>query len=200
MVASQSPAERISPQHSISQPAESITISKDNKRMGHISTRTINMTSVFFFFWFDDSNLHYTHVHTVWGGQRGFEPLPNGGEFSLAPLGQMPSGQHDFSIKITFASYFWFRIISGAMYNGEPHRVSAKPWGVRDLANKSRKKSSVLTFEIFGTLSFRSCFCLIKVTISACLVPTQPAWVKLLLTGVVYKQWVSKLKDIIHTI
>ena len=24
----------------------------------------------FFFFWFDDSNLHYTHAHTVWGGQR----------------------------------------------------------------------------------------------------------------------------------
>ena len=49
---------------------------------------------VFFFFWFDDSNLHYTHAHTVWGGQRGFEPLPNGREFSLAPLGQMPSGHH----------------------------------------------------------------------------------------------------------
>ena len=46
------------------------------------------------FFWFDDSNLHYTHAHTVWGGQRGFESLPNGGEFSLAPLGQMPSGQN----------------------------------------------------------------------------------------------------------
>ena len=45
------------------------------------------------FFWFDDSNLHYTHAHTVWGGQRGFEPLPNEGEFSLAPLGQIPSGQ-----------------------------------------------------------------------------------------------------------
>ena len=44
-------------------------------------------------FWFDDSNLHYTHAHIVWGGQRGFEPLPNGREFSLAPLSQMPSGQ-----------------------------------------------------------------------------------------------------------
>ncbi len=44
-----------------------------------------------FFFLFDDSNLHYTHAHTVWGGQSGFETLTNGEEFSLAPLGQMPS-------------------------------------------------------------------------------------------------------------
>ena len=47
----------------------------------------------FLFFLFDDSNLHYTHAHTVWGGQRGFEPLSNGGEFSLAPLGM---GRREF--------------------------------------------------------------------------------------------------------
>ena len=52
----------------------------------------IKTRALFYFILFDDSNLHYTHAHTVWGGQRGFEPLPNGGEFSLAPLGQMPSG------------------------------------------------------------------------------------------------------------
>ena len=46
-------------------------------------------TGFFFFFLFDDSNIHCTHAHTVWGGQRGFEPLSNRREFSLC---QMPSG------------------------------------------------------------------------------------------------------------
>ena len=53
-----------------------------------------------YFFLFDDSNLHYTHAHIVWGGQRGFEPQPNGGEFSLTPLGQIPSGHHCSNLKI----------------------------------------------------------------------------------------------------
>ena len=60
----------------------------------------------FFFFFFDLTIAIYTtHAHTVlrmaethtlfWGGQRGFEPLPNGRKFSLAPLSQMPSGPVD---------------------------------------------------------------------------------------------------------
>ena len=36
---------------------------------------------------------------TVWGGQRGFEPLPNGREFSLATPDQMPNGPLGFSIE-----------------------------------------------------------------------------------------------------
>lgn len=129
MVASQSPAGTILPQHSISQPAGSIIISKDNTVMAQLPTRRFNVTSVL--------------------------------------------------RCITFASYFWFWIISGAMYNGEPHRVSAKPWGIRDLANKSRKQSSVndnLKYLAYYPSIF--IFCLIKVTtdFNVCW-PTQSAWV-----------------------
>ena len=42
---------------------------------------TTNNSVLTFFFLFDDSNLYYTHAHTIWEWQRGFEPLSNGGEF-----------------------------------------------------------------------------------------------------------------------
>ena len=72
------------------------------------------MNLLIFFFWFDDSNLHYTHAHTVWGGQGGFEPLPNGREFSLAPLGQMPSG-HPLNIN-SLKNDIWFEILSSIIF------------------------------------------------------------------------------------
>ena len=34
------------------------------------------------FIWGGQINLHYTHAHSIWGGQRGFEPLPIGGRES----------------------------------------------------------------------------------------------------------------------
>lgn len=43
-----------------------------------------------------------------------------------------------------FASYFWSCIISGAMYNGEPQSVSARPLGCKDLANP---KSAIFKVE-----------------------------------------------------
>ena len=56
---------------------------------------TIGATLLFFFFFFFfylTIAIYTTHTHTLfWGGQRGFEPLPNGRKFSLAPLGQMLS-------------------------------------------------------------------------------------------------------------
>lgn len=39
------------------------------------------------------------------------------------------------------------------MYNGEPHRVSAKPWGIRDLLNAQANETAACTlnFEILST-------------------------------------------------
>jgi len=42
----------------------------------------------------------------------------------------------DIIIEITLASYFCSCMISGAMYSGEPHKVSARPLGCRDLPEK----------------------------------------------------------------
>ena len=38
------------------------------------------------------------------------------------------------------ASYFWKLRISGAMYRGEPHSVSARPWGCR---GRAKPKSAI---------------------------------------------------------
>jgi hypothetical protein len=51
-------------------------------------------TNFFFFFFFDLTIAIYTtHTHTLFGEGRGDSNLCHGGEFSLAPLGQMPSGR-----------------------------------------------------------------------------------------------------------
>lgn len=42
----------------------------------------------------------------------------------------------------TFASYLWNCSISGAMYSGEPHSVSASPWGARE---RAKPKSAILS-------------------------------------------------------
>ena len=54
------------------------------------------------------------------------------------------------------ASYLWNCRISGAMYSGDPHSVSARPWGCR---LRAKPKSAILSSFSPASLVDSSRFC-----------------------------------------